>query len=495
MKIRIALILIVICLAGCKTPSLDLGSTEPRIDAPLIVQLNEDLDTASEGEASIELPEEALVRQRMALGVARNDTLETYANSILEKLQKAWPGDNPPSHVFFVPSAEFSAFYSDGGIFVAHGLIRKLESEDELAALLAHEYAHALLEHDVIASASELANRVYGTANMYLHVKFGTGDTGGMIEQYLLNRAVNEASQSALLPAFSREQEDEADSLGTDLLIRAGYNPIAMTYLLQRVADWETRNEKIAEKRRVQLSEMIKSSMASTGSNNSFIVDISLDHIFQTIGADLEKAYAELQKQHYPAEEREIKVKEYIREYYAEVPRDTLKEKEIRTALNKADAARFIKGLERLDETDQACQKQQVKKAKKYMARTDKGLYQNVAYARHLSLEVKRMASDAKLEDLEANCQEPDSLLIDHERLIMHYEQDDPAKALEVADRAYEEFDEPARMLPTLIRLHKLNEGFAHNVTAVALYTACVANGDPQLHNMCMQAINGMPEK
>lgn len=486
-KLCVLVLALLLSMSGCKTPDLGLNSPQPEANVPLIQSVVDEDHFKKVGESNIEIPEKALVMQRTAIGVARNDQVEAYLNSILAKLQKAWPDENMPSYVFLIPSPEFNAFYYKGGIFIAHGMLSDMGSEDEVAACLAHEYSHALLGHDSLESGSELANRLYGAANIYLHVKYGKGDkTAGLFEQYLLNRAINEASQGALLPAFSREQEDDADALGTDLLIRAGYNPVAMTYLLQRVDDWELRNKKMAEESEARLAEVVQFNSSSSSSKMSGSMDISLDRIMDAIIKDLDKVYKEMQRQHYPASERERNVKEYIREYYADVPRDTLKENELQVVLKRKEVASFLTGLKKLEDSDQACHEKDTKKAKNSISLAYKTLHRDVAYARHISFEVAKLTRDAKVDQLEANCQKPDSLLRDHEALIRHYERREPKKALQLASGAYKEFDNPSWMLPTLVRL---NKELDHDIMATIYLATCLANGDPQLYNMCADAL------
>jgi len=460
---------------------------QTKTDVPLIQQVADTNSTDTASECVIAIPEKALVMQRTARGVARNEKLEGYLNNILKKIQKAWPEKNIPSHVFLTPSAEFSAFYSDGGIFIAHGMLSEMESEDEIAACLAHEYSHALLRHDTLAVGSQFASHLYGVANMYLQVKYGhKGVSGELFEQYLLNQALNEAAQSALLPAFSREQEDAADALGTDLLIRAGYNPIAMTYLLQRVEDWETRNQKKAEENEIRFTKLFKSETPSKTQEPAKQIDISLNKVVNEISNDLAKAYKELQRQHYPASEREMKVKEYIREYYAEVPRDFLQHQELNSIMRDKGINRFLAGLKRLEKSDQACYAKDTKTAKKHISVAYRVLHDDVAYARHISFEVSRMTRAGKVEQLEKSCQEPDSLLRDHETLIRHYESKEPEKALQLANETFKEFNKPTWMLPTLVRLHKRLD---HDLIATAYYVACMASGDPQVLNMCGESL------
>lgn len=473
-------------LSGCKTVDLGIGQATPEVKGPLIQQLSSGTESSPQGEPCIVVSEKALIRQRTGLGVARNEVIEEYLNSILRSLQQVWPGENEPCHVFLIPSPEFSAYYADGGIFIAHGMLSEMESEDEVAACLAHEYSHALLGHDTIASGSELASRLYGIAEIYLQVKFGQGgNTDAVLGQFLINRAISEASQGALLPAFSREQEDEADLLGTDLLIKAGYNPIAMTYLLQRVGDWEARNQKRAEENELQLADMLKASSTAQDSTVSTEVNFSLDTMVNTISKDLEKAYAKIQRQHYPAAEREGKVKDYIREYYADVPRDTLKEKPFNAMLHNPKVVRFMTGLERLDASEHALYAKDMKKAKRDISAAHKVLYRGVAYARHVSVEVASLSKSDSADQLDALCKKPDSLLSDHEFLIASYEKESPEKALQVARDAYSAFQEPSRMLPTLIRLHKKLD---NDLQATIYYGLCALEGDPQMTSLCSDA-------
>ena len=115
---------------------------------------------------------------------------------------------------------------SGGKIAVYTGLIDSLKiTDDELAAVMGHEIAHALREH-VRESATEqtVSSSIINIGSALL----GAGDIG------------KQATQFAYMSFFglpnSREHETEADRIGVELAARAGYDPRAAITLWQKMA-------------------------------------------------------------------------------------------------------------------------------------------------------------------------------------------------------------------------------------------------------------------
>ncbi|MCS6945618.1 MAG: M48 family metallopeptidase [Sutterellaceae bacterium] len=110
-----------------------------------------------------------------------------------------------------------------GKIAVYTGLIEKLAvSDDELAAVLGHEIAHALREH-----ARERMSRQMGTAVGLSVVEILMGVSLGDVGQLL--------AQSMFVLPNSRENELEADRIGVELAARAGYDPRAAISLWKKM--------------------------------------------------------------------------------------------------------------------------------------------------------------------------------------------------------------------------------------------------------------------
>ena len=124
-------------------------------------------------------------------------------------------------------SDEVNAWCMPGGkIAVYTGLIDKLKvTDDELAAVLGHEIAHALREHARERVSEQMA---YGSAISVGAALLGIGDLGQQGAQYAYKGLVG-------LPN-SRAHETEADRIGVELAARAGYDPRAAVTLWQKMA-------------------------------------------------------------------------------------------------------------------------------------------------------------------------------------------------------------------------------------------------------------------
>ena len=126
---------------------------------------------------------------------------------------------------------EMNAYCMPGGrIMVYSGLIESLDLTDaELATVLAHEVAHALREH-----TRERVSRAYGQQLVLSGVAAVTG-----VSAEAANIA-NMVGQVTFQLPFSRDQESEADTIGLELMARAGYDPRAAVTLWKKMGAMET---------------------------------------------------------------------------------------------------------------------------------------------------------------------------------------------------------------------------------------------------------------
>ncbi|GAB2893536.1 MULTISPECIES: M48 family metallopeptidase [Microvirgula] len=117
-----------------------------------------------------------------------------------------------------VQSPEMNAYAMAGGkIAVYSGLAQKLSlTDDELAAVIGHEIAHALREHSR-EKASQAQMQQLGVGLL--------GIIGGLNSNQL--GLANSAADLAFGLPYSRNMESEADTVGLELMARAGYDPRA----------------------------------------------------------------------------------------------------------------------------------------------------------------------------------------------------------------------------------------------------------------------------
>ena len=121
---------------------------------------------------------------------------------------------------------ELNAYCMPGGrIMVYSGLIEKLDVSDaELATVIGHEIAHALREH-----TRERVSRAYAQQLVLAGAAAVTGVSEGTAN------LANMVAQVTFQLPFSREQESEADTIGLELMARAGYDPHAAVTLWNKM--------------------------------------------------------------------------------------------------------------------------------------------------------------------------------------------------------------------------------------------------------------------
>ncbi|WP_346285913.1 M48 family metallopeptidase [Zoogloea sp.] len=124
-------------------------------------------------------------------------------------------------------SNELNAWCMAGGkIAFYSGIIEKLDlTDDEIAAIMGHEIAHALREHARERASQAMVTNL-GVA--VLGAALGVGQAG-------TDLIGSVAKVSFELPN-SREHETEADRIGVELAARGGYDPRAAVVLWQKMA-------------------------------------------------------------------------------------------------------------------------------------------------------------------------------------------------------------------------------------------------------------------
>jgi predicted Zn-dependent protease len=156
--------------------------------------------------------------------VAENDPQLRRLRAIAQRIIPNTVRWNPAAQgwkwqVNLLKSEQVNAFCMPGGRIAFYtGILDKLRlTDDEIAAVMGHEIAHALREHgrdrQSKATATGLASQLGGAA---LSAILGVD----------LRGVTNAAGQVYLLK-FSRDEEREADLVGLDIAARSGYDPRA----------------------------------------------------------------------------------------------------------------------------------------------------------------------------------------------------------------------------------------------------------------------------
>ena len=128
---------------------------------------------------------------------------------------------------------QVNAFCMPGGkIVVYEGLLKLVESEDELAVVVGHEVAHAVAKHSNERMSQQMLTQ-YGGQILGAAVSEKSALVQGLAAQlYGLG------SQYGVTLPFSRKHESEADYMGLVLMTIAGYNPdVAIGFWQKMSAD------------------------------------------------------------------------------------------------------------------------------------------------------------------------------------------------------------------------------------------------------------------
>ncbi len=130
--------------------------------------------------------------------------------------------------------------FPGGSIAVSRGILARLESEDELAALLGHEIAHVSARHTAARISS-------GTVLQVL--LGGAAAAVGAAQPRLQDLAGTVAGLGAglLLAKYSRDDEREADALGMAYMTAAGYSPQGMVALMDMLRGLSRRDPGLVE--------------------------------------------------------------------------------------------------------------------------------------------------------------------------------------------------------------------------------------------------------
>ncbi|MFH1479227.1 MAG: M48 family metallopeptidase [Candidatus Omnitrophota bacterium] len=124
-----------------------------------------------------------------------------------------------------IDDKDVNAFALPGGyLYVFSGLVEKVDSDDELAGVLAHEMAHVVARHSI----KRLQGGLGYTILQILMV--ASGAPGNEV------RNVNSAF-GQLTMSYSREDEALADRIAVKYLKKAGYDPMAMISFLKKLQE------------------------------------------------------------------------------------------------------------------------------------------------------------------------------------------------------------------------------------------------------------------
>ena len=209
MNVKLSLLIlgVVLCLgAGCATNPIT-GQEEL-----MLVPEDQDLEIGRKYAPELE---------KQMGGRIANESLQDYIDRVGQKIAHISHRPDWEYHFVALNDESVNAFALPGGyIFITRGMLGKLQTEAQLAAILAHETVHV-----VARDTSNVMSNQIGISLLLSAVTSEETSRGVMTAANLTRQIIG--------LRYSRKDEREADLGGLDYMVAAGYNPNGMVETMQ----------------------------------------------------------------------------------------------------------------------------------------------------------------------------------------------------------------------------------------------------------------------
>tara|TARA_B100001971_G_C18261434_1_gene587244 strand:- start:138 stop:1541 length:1404 start_codon:yes stop_codon:yes gene_type:complete len=206
---------------SCLSFILILGVMLPEECSPITVAQEEEL---AKEFINVVLQHYKFVKDPLIMG---------YVNKIGKKILSVVPTQAFPYHFYVVQEDVYNAFAGPAGhIFLNSGLFEAMESENELAGILAHEIAHVVSRH--ISQKIERSKKILIATLAGIVAGIFLGSSGSSEAATAVTMGSVAANQSITL-AYSREDEMQADQIGLEYLKKAKYGGKGLLAMLKKI--------------------------------------------------------------------------------------------------------------------------------------------------------------------------------------------------------------------------------------------------------------------
>lgn len=175
-----------------------------------------------------------------AAPLVQNEKLQGYVNQVGLWLAMQTERPDLPWRFGVMDSDSVNAFAAPGGyVFITRGLLLRMRNEAELAGVLAHEIAHVLKRHHLVAIQKN-AKTGLAADLMSMAVDNSSSQYGEWKKKAL------SASTELYARGLDKGDEFEADRLGVVIAARAGYDPYGLPSVLQALDSINPQDSNLA---------------------------------------------------------------------------------------------------------------------------------------------------------------------------------------------------------------------------------------------------------
>lgn len=499
-----------LALTGCAEIKEKMREMDPtsnvyeRFDGPYIKQVDSGAWSSNTDLVSAEFPNGMIMIRTGFRGVVHQRELENYLKNICNRLLANSPVKKVPFSIVITGSQGYGEAIAtpDGVIAVPLGFLKSAESEDEIAWLLAHELSHIILRHHDVEwveqyheKSLDAAEQTLGAINLFNQIRTqynSSVDTelySAAEKALTVNTLLYKLNTRGLIPAWQRDQEDEADLMGTDLVVKSGYDLSQSIIALEKISEWAgDENKKIQSllDRKKHFEEFLSELQEIP------TLDQIKKYLSEFVQNEIDAFNNWASRTHQMAEKRIECLAEYIEREYEDVENDMTVATWQKVAGRRApktllaryqnvwDAERALNDYRTAEKAQDVSLDSIVKK----MRQAVRGENRYDSQPRIVFSELRKTQNKQELaiENLELALKERKPSMAVYKKLVNLYQTTGkPQKAKNILLTANQEFDNPPLLYPLRIKMEVLigNQQGALNLTkeckreARKIYKAC----------------------
>ncbi len=231
-----------IVVAGCATMA-KLGTEVARgtgaIDDEQADSLHRGIDAVEKTFQDITPEQEYFIGRAVAASLLEsyapldNQAANEYLNTLGQTLAMA--SDRPETfggyHFLLLDSDDINAFAAPGGlILITRGMFQLCDTEDALAAVLAHEIGHVTGRHGLRAIKNSRLTSALTILAAESARHLGSEELKQVVEDF--ESSISDVTNTLVTSGYSRGLEGEADLTAIKIMHTVGYNPTALVDML-----------------------------------------------------------------------------------------------------------------------------------------------------------------------------------------------------------------------------------------------------------------------
>ncbi len=225
-----------------------------QLAAPVAIHADGLPDLGDSSDASLSEPQERAIGKRIMLEIrgdrafVEDAELKAYIGELGNRMIAASRGttnDNRRDFEFFLLSDEsINAFALLGGFIGLHtGLVLTSTTESELAGVVGHEIAHILQRHQSRGADAQKGGALVQLLGLAVAIMAARSNSSSASQATEAALATTAALQYQNQLNYSRDFEREADRLGIQIMVRAGFDPNGMVGFFQRMMRANRHND------------------------------------------------------------------------------------------------------------------------------------------------------------------------------------------------------------------------------------------------------------